>query len=419
MKIKDIVLTANKNLMESKLRTALTVGAIFVGAFFLTLSLGIGKGTRGFVNQQLEGLSMDNTFIVSSIPDFGIEDFIPSEPRQYDPEDNTAVSFLDSEPISSEALDNIRDIQGVQEVQPSYFLNIEYVQINGQKYVPNVDTYYSRTELPIATDSAISNLESNEVILGYGFVTALDTTPEELIGNDIKININDKNINAKVGGVIEDSILLNAAMAVPPEIAEEISANSSSRVLIGDGALQAFVILEEDLSSERITEIRSELSEKDLTISTYEEQTGTFDNFILGIQAVLIVFSVIVLLVSVFAIANTLFMSVYERTREVGLMKAIGMRDRAVFMLFAVEAAIIGFWGSIIGIIGANIFGLILNFLASRFLSGTFETFRPFSVPLTETFIIILVIMAIAFLAGTIPALKASRLDPIDALKYE
>src|SRR5690606_33872726 len=120
-----------------------------------------------------------------------------------------------------------------------------------------------------------------------------------------------------------------------------------------------------------------------------------------------------------FGIVNTLLMSVQERTREIGLMKAMGMGGGRVFALFSTEAVFIGFLGSAIGVILAMLAGTA----ASTFLGGalladlpglTIVAFDPLTVGLT-----ILLIMAVAFLAGTLPAARAVRKDPVDALRYE
>lgn len=129
--------------------------------------------------------------------------------------------------------------------------------------------------------------------------------------------------------------------------------------------------------------------------------------------------SVIAVLAASFGIVNTLFMSVQERTREIGLMKAMGMGSRKVFGLFSLEAVFIGFLGSAIGVgIGMIVGTAIISLLAGAILADlpglTLIAFDPISVA-----VIILVVMAIAFLAGTIPAARAARADPVESLRYE
>jgi putative ABC transport system permease protein len=112
-------------------------------------------------------------------------------------------------------------------------------------------------------------------------------------------------------------------------------------------------------------------------------------------------------------------MSVQERTREIGLMKAMGMGSGKVFALFSSEAVFIGFLGSAIGAGIAILAGsAISSALAGSVLSGLpglqIMLFEPASIVT-----VILVVMAIAFLAGTLPARRAAKQNPIDALRYE
>ena len=112
-------------------------------------------------------------------------------------------------------------------------------------------------------------------------------------------------------------------------------------------------------------------------------------------------------------------MSVQERTREIGLMKALGMSGGKVFGLFSLEAIFIGFLGSAIGAaVGVAAGSIISGVLSGGLLSGlpglSLFLFDPL-----KTLLIILAVMFIAFLAGTIPAVRAARQDPITALRYE
>jgi putative ABC transport system permease protein len=112
-------------------------------------------------------------------------------------------------------------------------------------------------------------------------------------------------------------------------------------------------------------------------------------------------------------------MSVQERTKEIGLMKAMGMGGGKIFLLFSGEAVMLGFWGSLIGSAVAIGIGQIINhFVLTTFLKDLeglqLLAFSPASVAG-----IIGIVMGIAFLAGTLPAIRAARQNPIDSLRYE
>ncbi len=133
----------------------------------------------------------------------------------------------------------------------------------------------------------------------------------------------------------------------------------------------------------------------------------------------LTVFGSIALLAASFGIINTLYMSVRERTREIGLMKAMGLSNGKIFQLFSIEAILIGVIGSILGILLASLAGAALNnFATANFLKGL-EGFELTKFTLQNNTAITIAIALVSFLAGALPARSASKKDPIEALRYE
>ena len=149
------------------------------------------------------------------------------------------------------------------------------------------------------------------------------------------------------------------------------------------------------------------------------DQIGTFQSVIDGIILVLNAFAVIALLAAGFGIINTLLMSVQERTREIGLMKAMGMSGGRIFALFSTEAVFIGFLGSAIGAgVAMLVGGIISQVLADGLLADLaglqILTFTPGAIVT-----VLLLVMGIAFIAAVLPASRAARQSPIDSLRYE
>ena len=174
-----------------------------------------------------------------------------------------------------------------------------------------------------------------------------------------------------------------------------------------------------DYTQEQIDALKQRVDKAGYLAMTVQDQIGIVTQIIDTIQIALNIFGAIALLAASFGIVNTLLMAVNERTREIGLMKALGSSRRSIFDIFSLEAVSLGFWGALLGVLVSIGIGAIVNPIASDTFLKDFEGFNLLAFPLLPSLGIIGLIMLIAFIAGAMPSLKASRLNPIEALRYE
>ena len=170
-----------------------------------------------------------------------------------------------------------------------------------------------------------------------------------------------------------------------------------------------------------LTEVRRQITEKGFSSFSIIDEIEQIRTVFLIIDSVLGLLGGISLLVASFGIANTMIMSILERTREIGIMKAIGAEDREIKLIFFVEAAVIGVFGGVIGVLIAWGIDGVANRLAYRFIlkpqGASFIDF--FSLPLYLSVGAILFALLVSIAAALYPASRAARIDPVRALRHD
>jgi ABC-type antimicrobial peptide transport system permease subunit len=170
-----------------------------------------------------------------------------------------------------------------------------------------------------------------------------------------------------------------------------------------------------------LTSVRTRLTELGFQSFSIVDQMEQLRTVFLIINATLGLLGGISLLVASFGIANTMIMSILERTREIGIMKAIGAEDGEIRLIFFVEAAVIGLVGGVIGVLAAWGIDALANRLAYRFVlkpqNASFVDF--FAIPLYLSLGAIGFAVLVSIIAALYPASRAARIDPVKALRHD
>lgn len=426
MKAVDVVATAFRNAFRSRLRTSLTVLAIFIGAFTLSLTNGLGTGVNRYLDDTVASVGVDDVLTVTKT-----DESVPTEgPAEYDPDQiaadgppGTATTALTDDDI-----DTVAGIDGVLSVEPVKAITTDYVQHDGgDRYQLGISQFVPGMKAELASGRQVDlDAADPELVLPEDYVEPLGLgSAADALGQTVVLAVTDGigtqvTTEARVVGVAEPGVI-SMGGAIPNDVLTRelydlqtagAPAAQTSRYA------QASVSFDADAGPEAQQALVDRLADAGFTASTLEDQLGTLTSVIDGIVLVLNGFAVIALIAAGIGIVNTLFMAVQERTREVGLMKAMGLSSGRVFSLFSIEAVVIGLIGSAVGVLGAIGVGQLVNSVSGTLLADlpglTLVAFDPVTVGA-----VVLGVMAIAFVAGTLPALRAARQDPISSLRYE
>ena len=435
MKVLDIIHDANSNLWRNKIRSILTILAIFVGSFTIILNSAINAGVNDWMNKQIENMGGD-----------GYLEMMPTEtydtmasmlggngPQEYteDKDNSNASTYIKDEQIeAAKKIDGVKVFNALPNATADYITSSKTdkrYRININLVVEGINFDMSNGVSPNTAKDAPYEIAINEDMakaLGYENVSEIvGETVQIAVPSSIKCQTSaikrsdcQTVIDVKVSGTQAPGILSMGGSRVNLSFwmrANEINFEGVAPELNRSAQATA------DVDPDKIDSIKAELEKIGLKAMSVDDEVGMFKVFFDAILIVFNIFGGIALVAASIGIINTLFMSVQERTKEIGLDKALGMSNGHVFASFSCEAILLGFWGSAVGVVVSMVIGNIVNGIAHETFLADFPTFQlTIFEPLTMI-TIVAIIMFIAFLAGTLPARKASKKNPIDALRYE
>lgn len=421
MKILDIFSTSNQNLRRSKLRTFLTLLAIAIGTFTLALSLGLGQGLKNYISLQLGKYKNVNLYQVekTTLDDFsgGVGN---KDPQIYNPNTSPSSSSFINNFLTNSDITNLKNVQGTANIEMPYQASILYALApNGTKYLANNSVFLPENPPSLFFGNQLTSTDQGQVLLSQQYAPLVGVSDSknsvgktlDVFYKDYSGKLNELKLNVK--GVYQPSLIQ------APIILDEYDAkNISVAQALNNTPQFNFVYVSRNLSVSD-SDYKNNLKNAKFTGRSFADINNTLNSIITGVQIALSAFSGVAILASIVGVINTLFMAVLERTREIGLYRALGSKKKTIFALFSVEAALLGFWGGLSGIVLSLLAENVINAIASRtFLKGI-EGIKLLNIGPALSIEIILIIALVTFMAGIIPAIKASRVDPIESLRYE
>ena len=483
MSFLDILYLALRNLRQAKLRFALTTMGVVVGVAVIVTMMSFGLGLQQNMLDRFKALDFFNEIQVfgqglGTLA--GVENRRGDNDRRRDRMDKKPTRILDDAGVAE-----IASIPGVAYVEPTVNFGSlirangkVLSQFIGGANVPNLASRFQEfmAGKMISAPNAEEAIVSERFTRNFGFQKPNDAvgqtiellTPaqddkssaakeeEDQPPNFFGIPIEDDGLDEsnpsgieirkfRITGVLGEikegvgqgglrGLMPTADVYVPLAVAHDLSIRNRSAMgqvalslarnkgALGEGQAEGYELAVVRVSDPAmLTEVRRQITEKGFSSFSIIDEIEQIRTVFLIIDSVLGLLGGISLLVASFGIANTMIMSILERTREIGIMKAIGAEDREIKLIFFVEAAVIGVFGGVVGVLIAWGIDGIANRLAYRFIlkpqGASFIDF--FSLPPYLSIGAILFALLVSIAAALYPASRAARIDPVRALRHD
>lgn len=416
MKIKDIITTSSNNLFRNKTRTILTTLAVVIGSVTLLVAESVGNGFEQYVANNLETGSAR----IFRLTKKGADKYKYGE----------ITKFKDSDEENDTQVFRSSDVGYLKNTYPSIikdvfypqYLNLASISRNGyEKFTGGAGVIYPDSSAKLISGKTP---EFNQILISQEYVEPLGfINADDALGKVITIDIwNNKQQESKEFSLVISGVTHKSESTYPLQISYETATYINQIVSpqsVNPQASNYLQIYTNELSKTELVEFKEKLSNAGIEASSYEDQNKQMFQIVDILRAIMLGVAAISLAVATFGIVNTVLMGILERTKEIGLIKALGGSKKLIFQLFTFESLCIGFWGYIVSAFLAIILGFIINPISHATFLKDIKEFTLYVLTPLSVIKIFFVVMAVSFCASFFPSLKASKLDPIEALRSE
>ncbi|MEX1071386.1 MAG: ABC transporter permease [Anaerolineales bacterium] len=402
------ILISLESLTANKLRSALTVLGIVIGVGAVIAMLAIGRGAQNTITGSIEGIGTNLLFVVRG----GAEDVRNSKPLTVDDVEALSDVFQAPSVIGVAPI-----VQGGAEVSAQG--NTTSTTLDG--VTPNYEWVRNAT---IAEGEFVNETHllsrSAVVILGTAVADDLFGRHDGLVGESVRIDgqpfrvIGVLEEKGGSGFADEDNRVIVPLTTAQSRLFRRATTNSVDMILVQALDADSVPQASEEVSAILRGRHRTALGEDDFTIfnqqdflDTAQTVTGVLTIFLGGIAA-------ISLLVGGIGIMNIMLVSVIERTREIGLRKALGARKRDILIQFLAESSMLSLTGGVLGIV----LGWLISAAVGAFAASADADINP-TIGVDSVLLATLFSIAVGIFFGLYPANRAANLEPVEALRYE
>jgi putative ABC transport system permease protein len=407
MKITDSIEYSTKSLRTRSLRSWLTIIGIVIGVIAMVVITAVTEGVNKEVTDLMSSFTPDQMFVIP-----------------IDIEGEDGISGFTGGPVQSTMgklyqrdVDSVESIPGVERTSRMVYgrasLEFKDKQLNSMLYASD-DTIFEMfgSYIELEKGRFFDDNDRHVMVLGFDAVNKMFGKKKPDVGSIIKVN----NESFRVVGTLKniESALAtadNSNIYIPFEDGRDLF----KQQLAKDEVAFIYIDLDDAYDANEVKDLievkiannhKVSLDDKDFSIITSDFINETVGSILGTISSLLFAITAVATIVGGIGISNTMFMSVMERVREIGIIKSMGGSRRDIMLIFLSESAVIGFIGGFIGFI----IGVIILNIASEF--GVPYLIRYRWIIFTFVFSI-----GVGIVAGFIPARNASKLDPVEALR--
>jgi len=377
---------------------------IFIGVSLVVALVSLGQGMQNAINTQFASVGVDKIIIQPTSPGFG------------PPGQDAAGNLTEKDLKIVEQTPGIKAAAGRILLSAKIEFNKE-IKVNFVASMPKEQAARALLEesqnMKIQKGRMLKQGDSGKAVIGDNYATKKIFDKNIQLGS--KITVEGKQFEVigilkKDGNPMRDELVM-----LNEEDVNEISSKEDYSAIFAQVQEGSDI----NLVAEKLTRsLRRRKGQKegfeDFEVQTSQEMIESFNNILSIIQIFVIGIAAISIIVGGIGIMNTMYTSVLERTKEIGVMKAIGARNRDIMGLFLIESGMLGVTGGLIGLAIGIGFSLIVEFgakaaLGTNLISAQFPLYL-----IIGTLIFSFIIGAIS---GVLPAMQASRMKPVDALR--
>jgi len=384
-----------RNFASKKLRSFLTVFGVVVGVAAIYFLFSFGLGIQQLVTNQVIGdKSLKAIDVVSP---------------------NSKIIQLNEKTINS-----IRTYPHVEKVGVQYsfpgIIHFDGGEVDSVVYGLNQD-YQNLSSLILVKGRLLKNADSRAVVVNQSVLKSIGINkPEDAINKELSVTIPLERSGAKQQ-LIDDKFTIVGV--TESSAGNEVFMPSSLFDVAGVPTYGQVKVVIDDLAN--VYAARKQIEGSGFQTTSLTDTLTEIDNIFRFFNIILIGLGSIGMFVAILGMFNTMTISLLERTREIGLMIALGARERDISRLFIYEAVLISFAGAVIGIVLATIAGLVVNLYinAGAHSRGVTDTLNLFAYPWWLLLGTVVATIVVGLLVAYVPARRAKSINPIDALRRE